>query len=149
MPDSKFANERLAYYLTNENMEQYSKLIEYVMKDEAPIAVKYNLMCLLMNHGTQNLTIANLADRLRNLYCSDESIQKYLDETVVFNPKLGYVSISAKSGRDMEDDCSKDIHLKVPYDADVDKYFENARRLIANAREVLTMMFLETKTVAP
>jgi uncharacterized linocin/CFP29 family protein len=127
--------------LANEDYKSYAKLIKAALDDNFPIDAKFNLYCLLMNHGTEKLCVENLTTQLRNLYCSDENIEKYVHEAVFYNPKLGYVSISSKSRRDINHDYSADISIRCSE--------ENADRTLKRVKEVLTMMLLESKTVCP
>lgn len=143
-----FIVKRLEEYLHDIKYQSYKQLIEFV-KDGDDIKAKYNLMTLLMEYGTEQLCVRNLQERLKNVYCSDENIEVYINKIVSFNPKLGYVSIEASHGRDMENDYSLDIHLPVKSDADIDKYFENARLVEERAKEVLRMILMESKTVCP
>ena len=139
--DLDHVNKQLRYYLTDKDSKQYAKLIEAALDDNFPIEAKYNLYCLLMNHGTEKLCVENLTAKLHSLYCSDENIAKYVHEAVTYNPKLGYVSISSKSRQDMNNDYSLDICVPCSY--------ENYERVIKRTEEVLTMILMEAKTVCP
>lgn len=140
MEDNKHVNEQLSRYLDSIEHEEYLELIKTIIKDDVSRAAKYDLLCLLMDHSTQDMMINNLRARLRNFYCSDKNIEAYLNEAVQYNPLLGYVSIEPKSRRDMENYSSLYISLPIKHDKDVDKLMEHAR-------EVLTMILVESKTI--
>lgn len=139
MEDNKHVNEQLSKYLDDKEYEEFGQLIKTIIKDDVPRNAKYDLLCLLMDHRTQDMMINNLRDQLRNIYCSDKNIEAYLNEAVGYNPLLGYVYVNAKSQRDMENYNSLYIHLPVKHD--------NADKLIERTREVLTMMLVESKTI--
>lgn len=140
MEDNKHVNEQLSNYLDDKEYEDFWELIKTIIKDGVSRAAKYDLLCLLMDHRTQDMMINNLRDRLRNFYCSDKNIEAYLNEAIQYNPLLGYVSIEPKSRRDMENYNSLYISLPIKHDKDVDM-------LMDRAREVLTMMLVESKTI--
>jgi hypothetical protein len=137
-----FINKTLSSYLENDEYNQYSKLINMVIADDTNPGAKYNLYALFMNHGTEKIVVENLTKKLHEFYCSDANITEYVKNAVCYNPKLGYISISAKSRRDMNDDYTLDICIPC-------KSFEDSERIIKRVEEVLTMMLMEAKTVSP
>jgi hypothetical protein len=141
MPNIEFVNERLQYYLDSKEYRytQCNSLIAAIIKDDSNIKAKYDLYCLLMNTGTDQLVINNLTSRLESIYRSDVNINAYLDHCVRYNPKMGEVTIEAYHRRDMKDDCSKYIRIVCKQ--------ENANHIIDTAKEVLTMMLMESKTI--
>lgn len=141
MADVEFINKSLRSYLELKEFENYSKLIQEVLKDNIAIEAKYNLYCLLMNHMTERLCVENLSRQLRQLYCSDKNVEAYVNEAVDYNPKMGYVSIDSKSRRDMSHDYS--LYIRIPCSND------NADDTVKRAKEVLTMILMEAKTVCP
>ena len=152
MPNLSWINESLGLYLKAEEHKNYSTLIKAVIDDDTSanaIVIKYNLFCLLMNSGTEKICVENLSKQLRSIYCSDTNIVDYVNQAVDFNPKLGYVSICPKYRRDMGGDHSLYLTLKVEYNDDNKIYIANAEEIMKTAREVLTMMLLESKTVCP
>jgi len=141
MSDLDFVNGRLAYYLDSKEYRytQCKSLIEAVIKDDSNIKAKYDLYCILMNTGTDKLVIDNLTSRLESIYRSDININTYLDHAIRYNPKLGYVSIEAYHQRDIKNNCSRYIHIPcMP---------EQADHIMETAKEVLTMMLMEVKTI--
>ena len=141
MSDLDFVNGRLKGYLDSKEYRytQYKELIKAVIKDDSNIKAKYNLYCLLMNYGTNKIVVDNLSQRLEELYRSDENINTYLDDAIRYNPKLGYVSIEAHHQRDMKNNCSRYIHIPCRP--------EQADHIMETAKEVLTMMLMEVKTI--
>ncbi len=137
-----FVNKSLTDYLEKDKYKEYKSLILSVVKNDDEPGAKWNLWTLLMNKDCAESEIKHASERIANIYCSDKNISKYLHECIMYNPKLRTLTISAKSGRDMRNDRSLDIyvHLRSNDDADVDK-------AIAECKEVLTMMLVESKTV--
>lgn len=144
----EFINNVLRKYLVSKEYKQYAALIEAVIKDDANTSAKYNLWTLIMNHGTEKLSMENMSTRLANLYCADKNINEYLDSIIFFNPKLNYVEISGKSGKDSKDEYSLYLTFPVQYDSDVKKHFENADKVINRIKEIMQMILLESRTIS-
>jgi len=142
-----FVNKALLDYLEHDRHKEYKSLILSVVKNDDEPGAKYNLWTLLMNKDCAESEIKHASERIANLYCADTNIAKYLHECIMYNPKFNYVSVSTKSGRDMKNNYSLDLHLSVPYDSNVEKQFENADKVVARCKEVLTIMLVESKTV--
>lgn len=141
MPDAKFADEQLKWYLGQEEYKQYSSLINTILQDTVSVEAKYNLWCLLMNHGTEQLTVKNLSKQLREVYCSDKNIEAYVNKSVRYNPKLGYICIDSKHKLDMDGDGS--AYISIPCKE------EYANIAMERIKEVLTIILIETKTISP
>ncbi len=137
-----FVNKSLLDYLENGRHKDYKTLIEAVVKDDSNPGAKWNLWTLLMNYDCAESEIKHASERIAHLYCADKNISKYLDECIMYNPKMRDLTISSKSRRDMKNDYSLSIYvdLRSHDDKDVDK-------AIATCKEVLTMMLVESKTV--
>jgi hypothetical protein len=134
-----FVNNALKHYLEDKEFSQYKTLINMVINDDSQPGAKYNLWTLMMNHGTNSIIGENLSKALKNVYCADKNIQEYVHNAVMYNPKLGYVSITSKSRRDMKLDYSLDIYIPCSS--------ERADKIVETCKEVLTMMLVESKTV--
>lgn len=142
----KFINDHLIRYLEKPEYKQYSKLINLILESDS-ISAKYNLFTLLMNHDTDVLTINGLRDRLHNLYCADLNIEAYIDSIIEYNPKLNYISISSKSGFDINDNGSASINVRTPHNADVNKQFADASEMVKSIKDVLRIILTESKTI--
>jgi hypothetical protein len=141
MSDDKRVNESLAFYLEKPEYKNYKTLIQTIMQDGVPLRAKYNLWALLMNTMTKDLEIDNLTSRLKNIYYSDSNLAEYVDSIIDYNPKLGYVSISAKErcAADNSGSLSIDIPVKSDY----------VNRLVDIINEVLTMILVESRAISP
>ncbi len=137
-----FVNKSLLDYLEHDRHKEYKSLILSVVKNDDEPGAKWNLWTLLMNKDCAESEIKHASERIANIYCADESIQKYLHKCIMYNPKLGTLEISAKDRRDMRSNHSLSlyVHLRSNDDKDVDK-------AIATCKEVLTMMLVESKAV--
>jgi len=147
MASAKHANKLLNTYLENQDYEESWALIRSVIQNDNDINAKYDLLCLLMNGNTMELIIDNLQRQLCHIYLSDKNIEAYLDKAVQFNPLLGYVSIEARSRRDMKNESSLCIGIPVTRKSDIDKQCEEAERIMTTVKEVLTMMLVESRTI--
>lgn len=141
MKDPEYINERLSDHLKDQEIKRnYNKLINFVIASE-DIGAKYNLLCLLMNHGTNSLCIENFSKQIRSIYCSDKNIESYLNNIIQWNPKLGYVSFEASTRSNINGDSS--LYITIPVN-DVDE----AEREMKRIKEVLTMILMESKCLA-
>ncbi len=140
-------NNELSEYLKDDKYSDYHSLIKFVVNETSDMKVKSNLLCLLLNYRTEERVIKNLTEQLCTLYKSD-TLEKYLDQAVKFNPKLGYVYIESSSGKDMKNDHSLYISLPVKHDDNMEAYFNNAKVIMDKVKEVLTMILLESKTLS-
>lgn len=144
---AKWIDERLASYLNNKEYDRYKNLIRAVMRSDS-IAAKYNLMTLFLEHGTRKIHIENLQERLKNLYCKDESLENYIHSIVNFNPKLNSIEISTKSGRDMKEDCSMYFVVdKAKYSDNMDEYFDDADKKMQRIKDYLRIILTESKNL--
>jgi hypothetical protein len=144
----EFINNILVKYLEHKYYKNYDALIEATIKSD-DLGAKYNLWTLFMNNSHAKREAEQLVNRLSSIYCDDKNIEKYLDSIIWFNPKLGYVEITAKSKQDSRNDGNLGIKIAVKHDADTDKYFAKADSIIETVKEVLRMILLESRTVSP
>ena len=141
MSSKEFINEALARYLENKTFKKYSKLIKKIMADDVDIDIKYNLWTMMLNHACEKSHAENVTKQLCEFYCADENISSYLNGAIRFNPKFNEITIEAKSRCDMKMDYS--LYISIPCSS------EDANKEMARIKEVLTMILMEAKTVAP
>lgn len=141
MANIKYVNEQLKSYLDKKGFGDYSKLIDYVLKDETPIHAKYNLLCLLMNHGSGKIALENMVRQFRELHCLNPDINEFLKERVFYNPKFGTITIESRYSKNS-------ISVSVPHHKDIDKQFKAADEEMERLREVLTMIIIESRSVS-
>lgn len=148
MSDLEWFNERLTFQLNQEENQSYKHLIEAAIKSE-DIKIKCDLHVLLMHHSTQHIVEENLQKAITEFYCSDKDLDAYLDKIIFYNPKFGTISISAFHRMDMQHESTLEIEVPVRHHENIDKQFEEVRRVEKKIKEVLTMILVESKTIVP
>lgn len=145
--ERNWANDSLKAYLENSKYRDYNKLIDMVLNSDSK-SVKYNLITLLMELGTNELEIENLQNRLKNIYCQDKSLEDYINDIVQFNPKLNSIDITTASRRDIKDNNSLYLQVdKAKYSNNVDEYFTDAKEKMEKIKDYLRIILTESKNL--
>ena len=129
MEPDKFISARLDELL---NDKKYSDKLDLILsiKNGNNVKAKYQLFTLLSESHIDSITIENLRKKIKYIFCSDSSIEDYLNKIVYFNPILSYISISTSSGKDMDDEYTLDIKIPVPFDNNTDIYIKTADNIM-------------------
>lgn len=146
MSDYYFLNKKLEEFLNDKTFEEYKDIIIFV-QNGADLKAKIKLLSLLSDYSCDLMYITNLKNRIKNIFRTEESFELYLDNIITFNPKLQYVELSPWNGLDINSDFSLSFKIPVSYDNDEKIYFNNAKKIKDELKEVLRLILIESKTL--